>query len=72
MKIIVADPRKTRTADIADYLLEFVPGRDLALMNSMAQVIIEEGLTNENFINTHTEFKQGRRIAMDRLGRHHT
>lgn len=59
VKIIVADPRKTRTADIADYLLEFKPGRDLALMNSMAQVIIEEGLTNEKFINTHTEFKKG-------------
>lgn len=66
VKIIVADPRKTRTADIADYLLEFVPGRDLALMNSMAQVIIEEGLANEKFINTHTEFKQGEKsISFD-------
>lgn len=59
VKIIVADPRKTRTADIADYHLDFIPGRDLALMNAMAQVIIEEGLTDEAFIGAHTEFMKG-------------
>ena len=59
VKIIVADPRKTRTADIADYHLPFVPSRDLALMNSMAQVIVEEALTDEQFINEHTEFMKG-------------
>ena len=56
-KIIVADPRKTRTADIADILLQFTPGTDLALLNCMAQVIMEENLHDPNFINEHTEFK---------------
>ena len=64
VKIIVADPRKTRTADIADYYLPFIPSRDLALMNAMASVIIEEGLTNEKFIADHTEFMKG---ASDKL-----
>ena len=64
VKIIVADPRKTRTADIADYYLPFIPSRDLALMNAMAYVIIEEGLTDEKFIADHTEFMKG---ASDKL-----
>ncbi len=59
VKIIVADPRKTRTVDIADYHLPFTPSRDLALMNAMAQVIVEEGLTDEQFISEHTEFMKG-------------
>jgi nitrate reductase NapA len=59
VKVIVADPRKTRTGDIADYYLEFIPGRDLALLNSMAQVIIEENLINQGFIDRHTEFMKG-------------
>jgi nitrate reductase NapA len=64
VKIIVADPRKTRTADIADYYLPFIPSRDLALMNAMAYVIIEKGLTDEKFIADHTEFMKG---ASDKL-----
>jgi len=59
VKVIVADPRKTRTADIADQLLLFVPGSDLALLNSLAYVILEEGLTDEAFIAKHTNFMQG-------------
>lgn len=57
MKIIVADPRKTLTARIADLHLSFVPGTDLAIMNAMAHVIIKEGLHNKNFIESHTVFK---------------
>ena len=57
--IIVADPRKTRTADIADTLLQFEPGTDLALLNSMAYVIIEEGLMDQDFVAKHTNFMQG-------------
>ena len=48
----------------ADYYLPFIPSRDLALMNAMAQVIIEEGLTDEKFIADHTEFMKG---ASDKL-----
>lgn len=59
VKVIVADPRKTRTADIADHLLQFTPSRDLALLNAMAQVIIADGLTDEKFIAAHTEFMKG-------------
>ena len=64
IKIIVADPRRTRTADIADYHLAFTPGRDLSMLNAMAYVIVTEGLTDEKFINEHTEFKMGQGDTM--------
>ncbi|MGL5514200.1 MAG: molybdopterin-dependent oxidoreductase, partial [Sporomusa sp.] len=66
VKIIVADPRRTRTADIADILLQFVPGTDLALLNSMAYVIIEENLVDRNFVDKHTNFMQGeKKLSFD-------
>jgi len=66
VKIIVADPRRTRTADIADMLLQFVPGTDLALLNSMAYVIIEEDLIDKGFIDNHTTFMQGeKKLSFD-------
>lgn len=59
VKVIVADPRRTRNADIADVLLQLVPGTDLALLNSMAYVIIEEDLVDQDFVANHTNFMQG-------------
>lgn len=42
VKVILADPRKTRSGTIADLWLPFATGRDLALLNSMAYVITHE------------------------------
>lgn len=68
LKIIVADPRKTRTADIADILIQFIPGTDLALLNSMAYVLIEEDLIDRNFIDEHTVFMQGdKKLTFDQF-----
>ncbi len=58
VKVIVADPRITRTFDIADYKVNFTPGSDLALMNAMAHVIIKEGLHDPEFMANHVMFKQ--------------
>ncbi len=41
-KVILADPRKTRSGTIADLWLPFATGRDLALINSIAYVITHE------------------------------
>lgn len=57
VKVIVADPRKTLTARIADLHMSFVPGTDLAILNAMAHVIIKEKLYNKDFINEHVVFK---------------
>ena len=54
-KIIVADPRKTAMAEIADIYLQHYPGTDIPLLNSMMYVIIEEELHDKNFISQCTE-----------------
>jgi len=50
LKIIVADPRITGTAKLADIHLRPRPGTDCALLMSMINVIIEEGLYDKNFV----------------------
>lgn len=42
IKVILADPRKTRSGTIADLWLPFATGRDLVLINAMAYVIAKE------------------------------
>lgn len=54
VKIIVADPRKTRTAEIADVYLPIQPGTDVALLNAMLHVIVREGWVDQRFIQHHT------------------
>ena len=49
-KLIVADPRQTMLSQIADVWLRQQPGTDVALLNAMARVIIEEKLLNTSFI----------------------
>jgi thiosulfate reductase/polysulfide reductase chain A len=49
-KIIVVDPRRTETAEIADIWLQPRPGTDVALLMSMIRVIIEEKLYDREFV----------------------
>jgi formate dehydrogenase major subunit len=49
-KLILADPRRTDLARLATHTLQFRPGTDVALLDSMLHVIIEEGLTDPDFI----------------------
>jgi anaerobic selenocysteine-containing dehydrogenase len=52
--VIVADPRWTETADIADLHLPLRPGSDIALLNAMLHVIWKEGLIDREFISVST------------------
>jgi len=54
-KLIVADPRETALCQIADIWLRHHPGTDVALLNAMARVIIEDGLPNTSFITERCE-----------------
>ncbi len=58
IRIILCDPRKNPIGKIASVHLDPIAGYDLALFHSMAQVIIDEGLHDEEFINNHTVFKK--------------
>ncbi|WP_456369926.1 molybdopterin-dependent oxidoreductase [Thermodesulfatator atlanticus] len=59
--VINADPRVSPTSRIADVHLQFKPGTDLALLNAMAYVIIEEKLYNEDFIKNYCVFRVGKK-----------
>ena len=58
-KLIVADPRQidlVRTPHVeADHFLQLRPGTNVALINSMAHVIVTEGLVNEEFVKERCE-----------------
>ena len=54
-KIIVADPRYTPTAKLADTYLEFKTGTDVALMNGMMKIIIDNDLQDDEFIKNRTK-----------------
>jgi assimilatory nitrate reductase catalytic subunit len=49
-KLIVADPRQTATARTADLWLPLRPGTDVALLNAMLRVVIEEGMADEAYL----------------------
>jgi nitrate reductase (cytochrome) len=57
--LIVVDPRRTRTAELADLHLAPVPGTDLLVRNAMAQVLCAAGLLDTAFIEQHGRFSDG-------------
>ena len=54
-KLIVVDPRRTTTADKADLYLPIKPGTDLALLNGILHLLVENGDVDADFIAEHTE-----------------
>jgi formate dehydrogenase major subunit len=53
-KLIVMDPRRSDLARTAYRYLQFKPDTDVALLNAMMHVIIEENLVDERFIADRT------------------
>ena len=54
-KLIVVDPRRTATADRADLYLQIAPGTDLALLNGILYLLVENGWIDEDFIAQYTD-----------------
>ncbi len=56
-KLIVIDPRRHSQglARYASHILQFKPGRDVALLNALLNVIIEEGMVDIQYVQAHTE-----------------
>lgn len=52
--LIVADPRVTKTAMMADIYLPLKPRSDLALINAILRIVIEERLYDADFVSKHT------------------
>ncbi|MEG3002959.1 MAG: molybdopterin-dependent oxidoreductase, partial [Comamonas sp.] len=54
LKIIVADPRKTETAELADLYLPLQPGSDVMLFHGLLHIMLWEGWTDSAYIARHT------------------
>lgn len=52
--VIVVDPRVTKTAMLADIHLPVKPRSDIALLNGIAHVLIQEKLIDRAYIDAHT------------------
>src|SRR5687767_11840427 len=52
--LIVADPRRSDLARHATYYLQFNADTDVALLNAMLHVIVEEGLVDKAFVASRT------------------
>ncbi|WP_337878076.1 molybdopterin-dependent oxidoreductase [Caldimonas sp.] len=66
LRIIVADPRRTETAELADLYLPLLPGTDVALFHGMLHVLMWEQLIDPAFIAAHTQgFEALRQRVLD-------
>jgi len=54
-KLIVVDPRRTATAAKADLFLQLKPGTDLALLNGLLHLLVQNGHVDREFVAEHTE-----------------
>ncbi|MEN0140212.1 MAG: bifunctional nitrate reductase/sulfite reductase flavoprotein subunit alpha [Rhodococcus sp. (in: high G+C Gram-positive bacteria)] len=54
-KLIVVDPRRNATADKAGLFMQIAPGTDLALLNGLLHLLVQNGHTDPAFIAEFTE-----------------
>ncbi|MBV8772932.1 MAG: nitrate reductase [Deltaproteobacteria bacterium] len=66
VRVVVVDPRRTETVDLADLHLPILPGSDLALFNAILGVLIRERQIDEEFIAANTNgWAAARAVALD-------
>ena len=53
-QLVVVDPRRTKTANLADVHLPIKPGTDAFLMTAMLAQMVQENLVDHDFLNKHT------------------
>lgn len=61
-KVVVIDPRRTATCDIADQHLALLPGSDVALFNGLLTAIVGANAVTHGYVSAHTT---GFRTACD-------
>lgn len=55
LRIVLIDPRKTQTADIADLHLPLKPGSDASLFNGLLNYLFEHQFIDQAFVDEHTQ-----------------
>lgn len=68
--LIVADPRVTKTAMMADLYLPVKPRSDLALLNAMLHIIIDEQLYDRDYVEKHTDGFDALRASLEEVDLH--
>ncbi|MCB1480956.1 MAG: molybdopterin-dependent oxidoreductase [Rhodobiaceae bacterium] len=64
MKVVLVDPRRTMTADLADFHLAIEPDSDTALFNGLFAYLLEAGAVDADYVTRHTDgFGDMARIA---------
>ena len=59
VKVAVLSTFEHRCFDLADIDMVFTPQTDLAILNYIANYIIQNGYVNEDFVSKHVNFRQG-------------
>jgi formate dehydrogenase alpha subunit len=54
-RLILIDPRRVKLSQFADFHLQPRPGTDIALLNALAKVIIQENLLDKEFVTRRTD-----------------
>ena len=69
LKIVVIDPRKTATCDIADVHLALKPGTDAVLFNGLLSYLANSTALDKNYIENYTEgFAESLKKATEEQG----
>lgn len=55
LQLVVIDPRRTATCDVADLHLAIAPGTDQLLFNGLLAYLEQQGLRDTRFVEQHTE-----------------
>ena len=64
LKVVVIDPRKTATSQIADYFLPLKPGTDAAFFNGLLNYLVDNDALDHAYIEQYTQgFEQASKEA---------
>ncbi len=55
VKIVIIDPRRTASAEVADLHLQIIPGSDVALFLGLARQLVHTHQIDREFLNHHVE-----------------
>jgi len=59
VKVVVLSTFEHRSFDLADDTIVFTPQGDLAVLNYIANYVIQNGKVNQDFVSKHTTFRRG-------------
>ncbi|RPI58854.1 MAG: nitrate reductase, partial [Lysobacterales bacterium] len=66
LRVVLIDPRRTQTAEIADLFLQLRPGTDVLLFNGLLNYLRKEDALDLEFLDAHTEgFGAALRVAKE-------